>query len=121
MHRLDTHQSKRTAAREQSRSTRATSETQVLLQRSTEPAFLIHFNFFQSNEIFVENVHCFLAENISESACHSRTKIETERTKHENGATSHILAAVLSNAFHHGKRTAIANGKTFSGAPRHKE
>src|SRR5215813_3352196 len=63
----------------------------------------------------------FGSHYISKPAGHAGSKIQPYRAKHQHDAAGHVFAAVLSDAFHYGKRTAVAHREAFTGASRDEE
>src|SRR4030095_13972881 len=66
----------------------------------------------------MENVLGFGAKDIGQAAGHAGTKIQAEWAEDQDDATGHVFATVLANAFDHGERATIADGKAFAGAAR---
>jgi hypothetical protein len=58
-----------------------------------------------------------LVVDIGEAAAHAGCEVATTEAKNDDGASRHVLAAVIAHAFHNGGRARIANGKPFSRNP----
>src|SRR5262249_13472699 len=63
----------------------------------------------------------FGAKNVGEPPSHTRAKIQAERTEYKHHATRHVFTTVLAYTFHHGKRSTVANRKSFPGSSRNKK
>src|SRR5450432_759743 len=59
-----------------------------------------------------------LRQHIRQTACHSRSKINSRGPQHQHHAAGHVFAAMIAHTFHHSQSAAIAYGKTLSGSPR---
>jgi len=56
-----------------------------------------------------------LVEDVSDSAAHASGEIPSARSQHEHHSFGHVLAAMITDAFHHGGCSGVANRKSFSG------
>src|SRR5260370_7376542 len=54
-------------------------------------------------------------------AGHARAEIQAERAENEGHAAGHVLATVLADTFHYGKRAAVSDSETLSAAACNKE
>src|SRR6266404_526982 len=93
----------------------------VLLKGAAQPGLLIGVRLGELDEIAVQDVVGFGAQNVSEAAGHARAKIEAEGSKNQGDSAGHVFASVLANAFDDRERAAIAHGETFPGAAGDKE
>src|SRR5882757_5660334 len=80
-------------------------------QHPPQPQLLFRFRVRQRHEFSVQHFLGLRAQNVRQPARHTRTKIESQRTKHQHHATGHIFAAMLPDAFHNRQRATIANRK----------
>ena len=114
MHGLHAEQGPRAAARQKACGPRAGREHDVFFQNTPQPGLFVGIDFRSAHEIAMQNIFGLSAKNISKSAGHSGTKIQTERPQHERDTTGHVLAAVLADAFNDRKRAAVAHRKAFT-------
>src|SRR5712664_3481983 len=93
----------------------------VFLQGAPQPVLFIGIDFGERHEIAVKHILGFGTQHISEAAGHARTEIQAERPENDGHAAGHVLASVLADPFHYGKRTAISDSETLSAAAGNKE
>src|ERR1700722_3174611 len=118
MERLNAQERENAAARKETRGARAGGDTQVLFKDGAQPGFFLGVDFRESDEIAMEDLVGFAAEDIGQAAGHARAEIEAERAEDEDNAASHVFAAVLADAFDNGQGPAIADGEAFASAAR---
>src|SRR5713101_7910236 len=121
MNRLHAHQRQSPSPREQASRARTRREMNVLVQGAPQPALFIGIDFGEGHEIAVKHVLGFGTQHISEAARHARTEIQAERPENDGHATGHVLASMLADPFHYGKRTAVADSESLSAASGNKE
>src|SRR2546423_7356699 len=88
----------------------------VLLENAAQPELLAGARVCEDDKIAMEHLVGLGAEDVGETAGHSRAKVQTERTEHEDDAASHVFAAVLADTFNYGKGAAVADAETLAGA-----
>ncbi len=82
-------------------------------QHPPQPQLLFRFRVRQRHKFSVQHFLGFRAQNVRQPARHTRTKIQSQRTKHQHHPAGHIFATMLPHAFHHRHRATIANRKPF--------
>src|SRR5262249_11902901 len=92
-----------TTTREQPGGTWTTGAVEMFVENLSEPGVFGIGDVFNGDEIAMENIFGFSAENVGEAAGHARAEIEAERAENQNDAAGHIFAAVLAYAFDNGK------------------
>src|SRR5258708_29772995 len=93
----------------------------VFLEGAPQPALFIGIDFGERHEIAVKHILGFGTQHISEAAGHARTEIQAERPENDGHAAGHVLASMLADTFHHGKRTAVADSETLPAASGNKD
>src|SRR5260370_26034986 len=93
----------------------------VFLEGAPPPVLFIGIDFGERHEIAVKHILGFGTQHISEAAGHARTEIQAERPENDGHAAGHVLASMLADPFHYGKRTAVADSETLPAAAGNKE
>ncbi len=114
VHGLHAHQRKNAAAPEQSRRARAPRMMNMLFERLPQPLLLLRFDLLKSDKLGVQHIPRFGAHHVSQAAGHSRTEVQSERPKDDCHASGHVFTSMLAHAFHHRKRAAVADRKSFA-------
>src|ERR1035438_2898571 len=60
-------------------------------------------------------------QDVSEPPGHARTEIQPHRAEHRDDAASHVLTAVLTDAFDYGNRATVAHREALTGLPSDKQ
>src|SRR5258708_19883348 len=93
----------------------------MLLQNPAQPGLFVALKIRERDELTVENLVSFGAQDVGETSGHAGAEIEAERTEDQDHAARHIFATVLADSLDNGKRATIANSEAFAGAARDKE
>src|SRR6266704_1180792 len=121
MHRLHAHQRQGPPPRKQATRARARREVNVFLQGAPQPALFVGIRFDECYEIAVKHILCLGTQHISQAAGHAGTEIQAERPENDGYAAGHVLATVLADTFHYGKRTAVSDSETLTAAAGNEE
>ncbi len=78
--------------------------------------FFVGIEFGEGDEITMQDIFGFGAQDVSEATGHAGTEIQAERTEDEGDAAGHVLATVLADAFDNGESAAVADGEAFARA-----
>ena len=116
MHRLHAHERQTIPARQQTAGARTAGEMQMLFETRGAATLLLRPQARERDEVAMQHVVGFGAQNVGETAGHAGTEIQTQRTEHQNDAAGHVFAAVLADAFDHRERAAVAHRKAFAGS-----
>src|SRR5712664_2694831 len=93
----------------------------VFLEGAPQPVLFIGIDFGERHEIAVKHILGFGAQHIGQPAGHARTEIEAERPENDGHAAGHVLASMLADPFHYGKRTAVSDCETLPAPAGNKE
>src|SRR5260370_460664 len=103
------------------RHARTRREMNVFLQGAPQPVLFTGIDFGECHEIAVKHILGFGTQHISEAAGHARTEIQAERPENDGHAAGHVLASVLADTFHYGKRATVADSETLPAAAGNKK
>jgi len=96
-------------------------EVNVFLQGAPQPVLFISVEFSECHEIAVKHIPGFGTQHISQPAGHARTEIEPSGPRMMATPPVMYSQPCWPTTFHYGKRTAISDGETLSGAAGNKE
>src|SRR2546421_1407072 len=88
----------------------------VLLENAAQPELLTGVCVCEDDKIAMEHLVSLGAEDIGETAGHSRAKVQTQRAKHEDDTAGHVFAAVLADTFDYSKGAAVTDAETLASA-----
>src|SRR5262249_8383976 len=57
----------------------------------------------------------FFVDDVSKTAAHTCREVAAGSAKHDHASARHVFATVVTHTFHNRCRTAVANGKPFTG------
>lgn len=83
-------------------------------QQPTEVFFFLDFELMRLHKLQVKNIFHLATKDVSKSAGHSRTKIQSDAAKNGDNSSGHVLTAVLAESFDDGDRAAIAHRESFT-------
>src|SRR5260370_15949700 len=121
MDRLHAHQRQGPPPRKQASRARARREVNVFLQGAPQPALFVGIHFDECHEIAVKHILSLGTQHISQAAGHAGTEIQAERPENDGYAAGHVLATVLADTFHYGKRAAVSDSETLTAAAGNEE
>ena len=87
---------------------------QHLLQRQLVGGVFHRLQFHHPRVAPVRKVSAFV-QHVGHATAHSRGKVAPRAPQDHNHPSGHLLAPVVSNAFHHRISTAVAHGEPLSG------
>src|SRR5216683_8250594 len=91
----------------------------MFFQYPTQHSIFFSGAFFDTNELRVPcRLGISVVENIGQASGHARAEIDSRMAEHNHDAAGHVFTAMIANAFHHGQRSAVADGKPFAGRAR---
>src|SRR5260370_3358255 len=116
MDRLHAHQRQGPPPRKQASRARARREVNVFLQGGRQPALCVEIYFDECHEIAVKHILSLGTQHISQAAGQAGTEIQAEGPENDGSAAGHVLATVLADTFHYGKRAAVSDSETLTAA-----
>src|SRR5258708_26378844 len=114
MNRLHANKRQRAVARQQAGGTRTGRELAMLLQNPAQPGLFVALKIRERDELTVENLVSFGAQDVGETSGHAGAEIDAERTEDQDHAARHLFATVLAHSLDTANRASLATSEAFA-------
>jgi hypothetical protein len=114
VNRLHANHRQRAVTRKQASRTRTSGELGMFFQYAAQPYLFRALEVCECDELTVENLIAFGAQDVGETSGHAGAEIETHRAENQDDTASHVFATVLADSLDNGEGTAVANGEAFT-------